>query len=303
MDFVGYVSQQFINGLSLGSIYALVAIGLAMVFGILRLINFAHGDLLMVGAFVALALITIGLPFPLVAIGAAIIVAIAGVLMERIAYRPVRGSSDVTLLLTSFAVTMVLENSFVMFFSAQPRNFPIPDYLSQLHWLDFIGLPAVSISRVNMAVIGTTIIMLVLVTYFVRYTKVGTQMRATAEDLTAAQLMGININRVIMWAFIVGSALAGLAGVLWGARIGKIDPLMGFIPVLKAFTAAVIGGFGSIPGAVLGGYLLGFAEVFLVGFLPEGTSGYRDALVFVILIIVLLLRPNGILGSTEREKV
>jgi branched-chain amino acid transport system permease protein len=303
MSVLGYVTQQFINGLSLGSIYALLAIGLAMVFGILRLINFAHGDLMMVSSFAALGLITLGLPFPLVAIGAIVVAAIAGVTMERLAYRPVRGSPDVVLLLTSFAVTMILENMFVMTVSAQPRNFPVPSYLSQLFWLDGIGLPNVVLSSVNLTTICTAIVALILLTWFVKYTKVGTAMRATAEDLTAAQLMGININVVIMWAFIVGSAMAGVAGVLWGARIGKIDPLMGFLPVLKAFTAAVIGGFGSIPGAVVGGYVLGFGEVFLVGFLPQDLTGYRDAFVFLILIIVLLFRPNGILGSTEREKV
>lgn len=303
MDSVGYLAQQLINGLSLGSIYALVAIGLAMVFAILRLINFAHGDLMMVGAFAALALITIGLPFPIVAIGAIVIVATFGVLMERIAYRPVRGSPDVVLLLTSFAVTMVIENSFVLVVGASPRNFPLPSYLSSQQTLAAIGIPSAIISSANIATVGTAIVMLVLLTYFVKYTKVGTSMRATAEDLMGSQLMGININRVIMWAFIVGSGMAAVAGVLWGARIGKVEPFMGFIAVLKAYTACVIGGFGSIPGAVLGGYVLGFGEVLLVGFLPAGMSGYRDAMVFAILIIVLLFRPNGILGTTEREKV
>jgi len=303
MSIAEYLTQQFLNGLSLGSIYALVAIGLAMVFGILRLINFAHGDLVMVGAFVMVFAMNAEIGFIWAGVIAIIATVITGLLMERIAYRPLRGAPDVTLLLTSFAVTMVLENFFVMAFSAHPRPFRVPDFLSSLEWLGALGMPNVVISRVNIATILVTFLAMAVLTYIVRNTQLGVSMRATAEDLMAAQLMGININKVVVWAFILGSAMAAIAGAFWAGRVGKVEPFMGFIPSIKAFVAAVIGGFGSLPGAVLGGYILGFTEIFLVGFMPEGTSGYRDAMVFVILIIVLLVRPRGILGSREREKI
>jgi branched-chain amino acid transport system permease protein len=161
----------------------------------------------------------------------------------------------------------------------------------------------VGISNINIVTIVITAILFILLTLFVTKTRLGTSMRATSEDLMAAQLIGVHIDRVILTAFAIGSAMAGIAGFLWAARLGKIDPLMGFIPLLKAFVAAVIGGFGNLGGAVLGAYVLGFAEIFLIGFLPPSLSSYRDAFVFVLLILVLLIRPNGILGSTEREKV
>ena len=300
MGSLDYLVQQTMNAFSLGSIYALVAIGLAMVFGILRLINFAHGDLMMVACYSAFFLITTGIGFVATLIITIIATLLLGVLMERLAYRPVRGAPDVIMLLTSLAVSIFLENVFIMFLSPVPRSFRgvSPAFLDVVnHW------GAVSVSNINLATIGITAVLFVLLLLFVTRTRLGIQMRATSEDLIAAQLVGININAVIMTAFAIGSAMAGIAGMLWAARLGKIDPLMGFIPLLKAFVAAVIGGFGSLAGAVLGAYLLGFAEIFLVGFLPPSLSSYRDAFVFVLLIIVLLVRPNGILGSSEREKV
>jgi branched-chain amino acid transport system permease protein len=300
MTFLDYLVQQTINAFSLGSIYALVAIGLAMVFGILRLINFAHGDLMMVACYSAFFLIATGIGFIPTLVITILATTLLGVLMERVAYRPVRGAPDVIMLLTSLAVSIFLENVFVMFLSPVPRSFRgvTPAFLDIVnHWR------AVSVSNINLVTIGFTIVLFVLLLLFVTRTRLGVQMRATSEDMMAAQLVGININRVIMTAFAIGSAMAGVAGILWGARVGQFDPLMGFIPLLKAFVAAVIGGFGNLAGAVLGAYLLGFAEIFLVGFLPPSLSSYRDAFVFVLLIIVLLVRPNGILGSTEREKV
>jgi branched-chain amino acid transport system permease protein len=300
MAWLDYLVQQTMNAFSLGSIYALVAIGLAMVFGILRLINFAHGDLMMAACYSAFFLITTGIGFIPTLIITILATLLLGVLMERVAYRPVRGAPNVIMLLTSLAVSIFLENVFVMFLSPVPRTFRgvSPAFLDIVnHW------GAINISNINLVTIGITAVMFVLLLLFVTRTRLGVQMRATSEDLTAAQLVGININAVIMTAFAIGSALAGMAGMLWAARLGKIDPLMGFIPLLKAFVAAVIGGFGSLPGAVLGAYLLGFAEIFLVGFLPPSLSSYRDAFVFLLLIVVLLVRPNGILGSTERAKV
>ncbi|MGB9640261.1 MAG: branched-chain amino acid ABC transporter permease [Anaerolineales bacterium] len=300
MGSLDYFVQQTMNAFSLGSIYALVAIGLAMVFGILRLINFAHGDLMMVACYIAFFLTTTGLSFIPVLVIAILATTVLGILMERVAYRPVRGAPDVIMLLTSLAVSMFIENVFIMFLSPVPRTFRgvTPKALDIVnHW------GPVNISNINLITIGITAVLFGFLYFFVKRTQLGISMRATSEDLMAAQLVGINIDRVIVTAFVLGSSLAGIAGILWAARLGKIDPLMGFIPLLKAFVAAVIGGFGDLAGAVLGAYVLGFAEIFLIGFLPPVLSSYRDAFVFLILIIVLLIRPNGILGSTEKEKV
>lgn len=290
--------QQFINGLSLGSIFALVSIGLAMIFGILRLINFAHGDVLMVGAFATYFYAKTGLPFLAVAVLVMLTTAVVGVVMERVAYRPLRGAPDVALLLTSLGVSIALENGATLAFSPQPRKFPTPH-----GWEHQIALGSgIQISVTNVITIGVSLALMALLTLFVTRTQLGISMRAAAENMTAAQLMGINIDTVIVAAFAIGSALAGIAGILWSARAERLDPLMGFIPVLVAFAATVIGGFGSIPGAVIGAYLIGFGEIFLIALVPS-LSGYRDAFVFGALIIVLLVRPQGILGSTAPEKI
>ena len=292
-------SQQLINAASLGSIYALVAIGLAIVFSILRLINFAHGEVMMLGAFSTYYWARTGLPFVIVAILGVLTTVLVGVLMERIAYRPVRGAPDVALLLTSLGVSIAIQNLAILQFGEQPKKFPTPGLFEER-----IGLgDEVSISVTNFVTIVVAIVLMLALTYFVTRTPLGISMRATAENPMAARLMGINVNTVIIAAFVIGSTLAGVAGILWGSRVGRIDPLMGFIPVLKAFVATVIGGFGSIPGAVLGAYLLGFGEIFLVALLPDQYTGYRDAIVFAALIVILLLRPQGILGSTEPEKI
>ena len=291
-------AQQTVNALSLGSIYALVAVGLAMVFAILRLINFAHGEVLMLGAFAVYFYADWGAPFVVAALGAVLTTVVVGVAMERIAYRPVRGAPDVALLLTSLGVSIALQNGAILAFTATPRAFPTPGALGEQ-----LSAGDVRISVTNLVTILVALTALVLLTWFVTRTSLGIQMRAAAENATAAQLMGINITVVIVAAFVIGSALAGVAAVLWGARVGRIEPLMGFIPVLKAFVATVIGGFGSIPGAVVGAYVLGFGEIFLVALLPEGLTSYRDAFIFGGLILILLLRPQGILGSTEPEKI
>jgi branched-chain amino acid transport system permease protein len=291
--------QQFINALSLGSIYALVAIGLAMVFSILRLINFAHGETLMIGAVAAVVLAQSGLPWPVWMVLAVLITILAGLIMERIAYRPLRGAPDVTLLLTSLGVSIALQNGALLTFGSQPKAFPTPPPLKGQ-----IALPSgVQISRVNLVTIVTALLLMILLTWFVTRTQTGIAMRATAENAMAARLMGININTVVVVAFVLGAGLAGVAALLWGARVGRVEYNMGFIPVLKAFVATVIGGFGSIPGAVLGAYILGFGEIFLAALLPQGLTSYRDAFIFAALIVILLLRPQGILGSTDPEKI
>jgi branched-chain amino acid transport system permease protein len=293
-----YLLQQLINAVSIGSLYALMAIGLAMVFGILRLINFAHGDLIMVGSYATLLLSVAGLPFWLAAASGVALSGAAGLLMERVAYRPIRGAGDVAMLLNSFAVTIFLENLGILLFTASSRPFPAPAVLSSV-----VEIGAIRVSSLSLFSIAITGLLLVLLSLFVTKTETGVSLRATAQDLVAARLMGINVNKVIAAAFLIGSALAGVAGVLWSARIGKVDPLMGFQPVLKAFVASVVGGLGSIPGAILGGYLLGIMEVLLQGLLPSSLAPFRDAFVFIVLIVLLLFRPNGLLGGKDKEKI
>lgn len=290
--------QQAINAVSIGSLYSLMAIGLAMVFGILRLINFAHGDLIMVGSYTTLLLMLLGLPFGLAALVGIAASMVAGLIMERVAYRPIRGAPDMAMLLTSFAVTIFLENSAILLFGPSSRPFTAPAVLSGA-----LQLGNLRIASVDVVAILVSIVLLIGLTLFVTRTEAGISMRAAAQDLLAARLMGINVNVVIAYAFAIGSLLAGVVGLLWSSRVGKIDPLMGFNPVLKAFVASVIGGLGSLPGAVIGGYLLGTLEILLQGLLPGSLTPFRDAFVFVILIVLLLFRPNGILGSTEKEKI
>jgi branched-chain amino acid transport system permease protein len=294
-----YIGQQIVNGLNQGSIYALVAIGLTIVYGILRLINFAHGDLLMVGAYLSLALLlNSALPLGAAVLVPMIVIGAVGILVERLAYRPLRGAPEVAMLITSLAVSSILQNGTVMTLTAQPKAFRLPQGLTALHDVGGIGF-----STLNVLTVCVAIGLMLLLTLFVTRTRVGIAMRACAENLQAARLMGININQVIAYAFAIGSALAAVAGFMWAGRFGEIEPFMGFLPGLKAFVAAVIGGIGNIPGAVLGGYLLGFAEVFFVGFLPPAFSGYRDAFVFALLLLVLLVRPHGLLPTgTEGER-
>ena len=323
MNFVYYVIQQVINALSIGSLYALMAVGLAMVFGILRLINFAHGDLMMIAAYIAAFALFAGLPLPVV-VGLMIAgTVLVGLLMERVAYRPIRGAPDVAMLLTSFAVGQILQNGTLLSTRLVGRPiqiaFPAPDVLSGV-----LTFGQITVSRLNIVSLITGLVLLVGLSLFVTRTTLGLSMRAAAEDLQAARLMGINISRVVATAFAIGSGLPAVAGLLFAVQAGQINPYMGFTPVLKAFIAAVIGGFGSIAGAVVGGYALGALEVlltalpgigdilppgmvstetraFLRQWLPSSLTGYRDAFVFVALILMLRFRPNGILGRRDRE--
>lgn len=293
-----YLVQQAVNAISAGSLYALMAIGLAMVFGILRLVNFAHGDIIMAGSYATLLLNLAGLPFWAAAASGIVISGGVGVLMERLVYRPIRGSGDVAMLLTSFAATIFLENLGIMAFGATSRPFPSPAALSAV-----VEIGSIRIAGLNLVSIGVTALLLVLLSLFVTKTQTGISLRAVAQDLTAARLMGVNVNKVIAAAFLIGSTLAGVVGILWSARAGRIDPLMGFQPVLKAFVASVIGGLGSVPGAILGGYVLGSLEILLQGLLPTHLAPFRDAFVFLVLIIILLFRPKGFLGDGEKEKI
>jgi branched-chain amino acid transport system permease protein len=297
MSHAAYFFQQFLNALSLGSIYALITIGLAMVFSILRLINFAHGDLMMIGSYAILIIWEAGAPTWVAILAGVIIGGIAGIVMERVCYRPLRGSAEMTTLLTSFAVVVLLENGAILLFGPNTRPFSILNF-SHPTFTIYSSL----ISKIDVITVVLTLIILILTALFIKKTSIGISMRAVADDLTASHLVGIPLNRVIVSAFFIGSLFAGLAGLLWSARAGKIYPLMGFIPVVKAFVAAVIGGFGSIAGAVIGGYVLGFAEVSFMALLPANVQGYRDAFVFVLLIFILILRPQGILGAKAMDR-
>lgn len=301
--------QQVINGLTIGSIYALIALGYTMVYGILRLINFAHGDLYMVGAFAGYFLaLRLGITGPslgglvVVLLGAMAVAAVAGMIIERFAYRPVRRYSRMTTLITAIGVSLLIENLFVAHpgIGAAPRAFP--QLLSE-HRYTLFGNAGVSQSQILIFVVS--ILLMLLLQWIVFRTKVGTAMRATSFNLASAKLMGINTDVIISFTFALGSALAAAGGVLTAQYNPQIDPLMGIITGLKAFVAAVLGGIGNIPGAVLGGLLIGMAEALVAGYGPEVgvPSSYRDAVAFAILILVLLFRPSGLLGSTVTEKV
>jgi branched-chain amino acid transport system permease protein len=300
--------QQLINGLTIGSIYALIALGYTMVYGILRLINFAHGDIYMVGAFAGYFLAywlgfsthpsIVGLGVTLV--GSMAIAAAIGIAIERFAYRPVRKYSRMTTLITAIGMSLLLENLSVVIFGGAPRSFP---QLLQNQAYTLFGNAAISKSQI--LIFGVSIALMLLLQWIIYRTKVGTAMRAVSFNLTSAKLMGINTDFIIAFTFALGSALAAAGGVLTAQYNPQIYPLMGIITGLKAFVAAVLGGIGNIPGAVLGGLLIGAAETVVVGYgqnigIP---STYRDAVAFSILILVLLFRPAGLLGSTVQEKV
>ncbi|AZV18624.1 branched-chain amino acid ABC transporter permease [Mesorhizobium sp. M7A.F.Ce.TU.012.03.2.1] len=300
MTQLDYILQQIVNAVSLGSLYALVAVGLSIVFGVLKLTNFAHGDVMMVGAFGVALLAGVGVPFPVAVICGIAAAAVAGFLIERIAYRPIRDAPDVARLLTSLAVTYIIENVGILVFTSSPRNFPLPDILNT-SWEMSNG--AITFTSINLLTIALTFVSLLLLGWFITRTTTGLGMRAAAEDMSAAHLVGLNVNRLIIVAFIVASAYAGLAGILWAAQAGVVQPQMGFTPLLKAFVAAIIGGFGSIAGALVGGYILGALEIFIVAFLPSSVSSYRDAIVFAVLIAFLLVRPGGLLQPNREVKL
>src|SRR4051812_28971481 len=317
--------QQLINGISLGAIYSLIALGYTMVYGVLKLINFAHGDVYMVGAFmgyylanglgqrgaqmlgmsadglIARGLLGNGILEPslitalVVMLLAMAVCAALGVLIERLAYRPVRKYSRLTALITAIGVSLLLENGGQVVFGADPKFFP------QLVKGQNIQLPGgASITNQDVIVLVIALVLMILLQVIVYNTKIGKAMRAVSYNLQSAKLMGINTDRIIAFTFALGSALAAAAGVLVAVRIPKIDPLMGILVGLKAFIAAVLGGIGNIPGAMLGGLLIGITETMVVGYL---SATYKDAVAFAILILVLLLRPSGLLGTVAQEKV
>ncbi len=289
--------QQLINGVSLGSIYALIALGYTMVYGIINLINFAHGDIYMMGAYVGFALTTfLHLGFlPSLVISMAVC-SILGMIIEKVAYKPIRNSTRIAALITAISVSLFLEYGMVYFVKPDTRTFP--DVLADKKITFFNG--NVVMDAKNLYIIAITIGLMLALQYIIHKTKTGKAMRAVALDKDTAKLMGINVNRIISYTFAIGSALAGAAGVLVGVYYNTINPLMGIVPGLKAFVAAVIGGIGIIPGAVFGGLFLGMTETIVSAY---GGSIFKDAVAFAILIVVLLIRPNGLLGKNIKEKV
>jgi branched-chain amino acid transport system permease protein len=297
-------TQQLINGLALGSILALIALGYTMVYGILRFINFAHGDIFMLGAFAGFYLapkVATVLPTPSIGGGLAVmgismaICAVVGIVIERFAYRPLRRRPKLTVLITAIGVSLFLEYTGQFIFGAAPKRFPeiIPVY-------PVAKLGGLSLNSNQLIVFGVTLILLVALRFIVLKTKIGMAMRALAFNPEAAALMGINTDVVISFTFGLGSALAAAAGILFAVNYPAIDPLMGILPGLKAFVAAVLGGIGNLPGAALGGIIIGVTETLVAGYI---SSTYRDAIAFGILILILLIKPSGLLGKKEIEKV
>ena len=295
MDFMHQLVQQLINGVSLGSIYALIALGYTMIYGIIKLINFAHGDIYMVGAYLGFFVVTqLHLSiFPALLISMAI-TACLGMIVERLAYKPLRHAPRISILITAIGVSFFLEYATMYFVTPTPRTFPnVIDNVS-------FNVAGFIINGQQLLILSITMILMAILTYIVQKTKLGKAMRAASFDTETAQLMGIDSDRIISLTFCIGSALAAAAGVLVGVYYNTIDPLMGIMPGLKAFVAAVLGGIGILPGAVVGGIILGVIEALVSGFL---SSTFRDAAAFAILILVLLVKPSGLFGKNTNEKV
>jgi len=289
-----YIFQQIFNGIVLGSIYALLALGMAIIYGILGLINFAHGALITVGAFCFYFLFSVyHWSFILVIFLAIALGGLMGFVLEAIGYRKLRGGPGLSLLITSLGIYIFIENAVKLLVSPQPYAFSMPSIL------DNIVNTFITFRLIDLFIIATTLTIMICFAIFVKRNKIGIAMRGISESVETARLVGINVNQVIIWSFIVASAIAALTGFMWGSKYGQISYDMGFMPGVIAFVSIVIGGIGSITGAVLGGFLIGLIQTFSIGFLPPGWTMYRDAIVFALLIIVLLIKPTGIMGREE----
>ena len=305
---MGFFFQELVNGIVVGALYSLVALGFSMVYGVLKLLNFAHGDLYMVGAFTGYFVIqwfggpkALSIPVPLLLVImfllAALLTGGLGVAIERFAYRPLRNAPRIAPLITAIGISFFLENAALLLFGGQYRIYNTPDFIP---FSSGISIGSVSISLVQIMVIVLGVALMIGLRELVVRTKLGKQMRAVAADREAAEMLGINVNLTIAATFFLGSALAGVAGVMAGLLFNQVTNTIGFLAGLKAFTAAVVGGIGSIPGAMLGGLLIGIAESFITGYI---SSTYTNLIVFALLIIVMLLRPSGLLGQVQLQKV
>lgn len=288
------IIEQIINGLTLGSTYSLIALGYTMVYGILELINFAHSEIYMVGAFIGLFMVTVyKLPFIIGLIASMIGCCILGVFIEKIAYKPLRRASRIAPLISAIGVSIFLQNIMLIWAGPQARAFPI-DFNKNIKVGSFFR-----ISSLQLLILATSIFLMICLHLLIQKTKIGQAMRATAQDKEVAELMGINIDKIISVTFAIGSALGGAAGVLVGVYFNSVDPMMGFFPGIKGFVAAVLGGIGNMPGAMLGGIILGLVEVFGAVYMSQ----YKDAIAFALLIVILLIKPTGLLGKKVQEKV
>jgi branched-chain amino acid transport system permease protein len=305
---MAFFFQELVNGLTTGALYALVALGFSMVYGVLKLLNFAQGDLYMVGAYIGFFVIqwfggptAISIPVPLLLtimfVLAAGLVGGLGVAIERFAYRPLRNAPRIAPLITAIGVSFFLENSALLLFGAQFRVYNTPDFIS---FSSGIQIGSVSIDSVQILVLVMGLVLMVGLRQLVNQTRLGKQMRAVAADREAAEMLGINVNFTIAATFFLGSALAGIAGVMAGLLFNQVTSTIGFVVGLKAFTASVVGGIGSLPGAMLGGLLIGLAESFITGYI---SSTYTNLLVFALLILVMLVRPSGLFGRAQLQKV
>jgi len=305
---MAFFFQELVNGIIVGSLYALIALGFSMVYGVLKLLNFAHGDLYMVGAFVGYFVIqwfggptALTIPVPLLLaimfVLAALLSGGLGVAIERFAYRPLRNAPRIAPLITAIGISFFLENAALLLFGAQFRVYNTPDFIS---FSSGFSIGSVTIDAVQIMVIVLGLALMIGLRQLVARTKLGKQMRAVAADREAAEMLGISVNFIIASTFFLGSALAGVAGVMAGLLFNQVTNTIGFVAGLKAFTAAVVGGIGSLPGAMLGGLLIGIAESFITGYI---SSTFTNLLVFGLLIVVMLVRPSGLLGRVQLQKV
>ena len=286
------VLQQLFNGLALGSLYGLIAIGYTMVYGVIRLINFAHGDIMMVGTYFAiLSASALLLPWWAAFTLTILATAFVGVAIDKIAYKPLRNASRISSLITAIGVSFFLENLFLVVFGGVPKAFPVPELFSGTLHIKGVILPVISIIVPLVA-----LVFLAILIYILHNTKYGIAMRALSLDMETTRLMGANVDAIISFVFAIGSALAAAGGIFWALKYPSINPLMGIMPGLKAFAAAVLGGIGSVPGAALGGFIIGIVEILAVAIFPP-LAGYKDAFAFLLLIFVLLFKPTGIMGE------
>lgn len=292
---MGNVIEQLINGLRTGSIYALIALGYTMVYGIAKMINFAHGDIIMVGAYALFVFISLlNVPITVSVLLSIVLCGVMGIFIERVAYKPLRKAPPLAVLITAIGVSFFLENAALLIFSANPKPFK-----SIIH-VHTIKIGSVSIAGITIVTLVVTLVSMICLTLFINKTKAGSAMRAVSEDKGAALLMGINVDKTISMTFAIGSSLAAVAGILYVCQYQSLNPMLGAIPGLKAFIAAVLGGIGSVPGAMLGGILLGLIESISKAYLSTELS---DAIVFGVMILVLLVKPTGLLGKKRIEKV
>jgi branched-chain amino acid transport system permease protein len=290
--------QHFINALGLGSLYGLIAIGYTMVYGILRLINFAHGDIFMLGAyFVFFATVTWKLPWVFGVAISIIGTTACGLLVDRIAYKPLRDAPRISALISAIGVSFFIENFSIVVFSGQPRQVLQPTALTAA-----FSIGEIRLVPLNLMVPAISLALVAALIWMVYRTKTGLAMRSISFDIETTRLMGVSVDRIRALTFALGSALAAVAGILWALRYPRVEPLMGMMPGVKAFIAAVFGGIGSIPGAVIGGMALGFVEIMSVAFFPT-LSGYRDAFSFALLVVILLVKPTGLLGEEVEDKI